>query len=162
MKNIKTFEEFLFESNNLILFRGQSGDFYKEEKLGYIKYYDMLFLTPDINSAYYYSLRGNEKVREISVFEVPDNIKHIQGSYIDRDKKQVDKAKEEGYDGITSNVAEFIADKGEVGLFDIYKPIKRFQTITGSFTDKQLNEMKKYGLSQNNINNDKNIKNRKL
>ena len=169
MKYVKTFESFLNEGRleavftetsggkNILLFRGQSEKFYEESPQGYSKSYGMLFTSSDINNAYFYTKPGQYDVREILVFEVPNNIMRISGKYIDRAGDEVKKAKAEGYAGITSNVAELEGDEGEVGLFKFYKPIAKYQTKDGAFREKDVQEMKKYGLSQFNITTEKEL-----
>lgn len=162
MKHVKLYEEFVLtetreiflnESKTLKLFRGQSGDFFDEKATkGYQKDYGMLFLSSDINNAYFYTKHGQQKIREILVFEVPDNIAKVQGVYIDRlGIDEIEKFKAEGYAGVTSTIAELMFDRGEVGMFQNYPPILRFQTTTGSFSDKDIKELKKLGLSGFNV-----------
>jgi len=153
MKHINLYESFLNESKTLKLFRGQSKDFFDEKVTkGYQQSYGMLFLSNDVNNAYFYTNPGRQKIREILVFDVPDNIAKVQGVYIDRlGVNKIEKLKAEGYTGVTSNVAELMFDKGEVGMFQNYPPILRFQTNTGRFSDKDLKELKKLGLSEFNI-----------
>jgi hypothetical protein len=142
----------------LKLFRGQSGDFFDEKAAkGYQKNYGMLFLSNDINNAYFYTKLGQQKIREILVFDVPDNIAKVQGVYIDRlGVDKIEKFKVEGYAGVTSNVAELMFDRGEVGVFQNYPPILRFQTTTGRFSNKDIKELKKLGLSGFNIKKEEN------
>lgn len=163
MQQLKTFESFLNEGKfeavftevdrgkKILLFRGQSEKFYEESPQGYSDSYGMLFTNCDINNAYFYTKPKQNNVREILVFEVPNNIMRISGKYIDRARAEMQKAKEEGYVGITSNVGELTFDEGEVGLFKFYKPIAKYQTNNGVFDPKDVREMKKYGLSAFNI-----------
>lgn len=169
MKHLETYESFLREGRfeavftetsggkNILLFRGQSEKFYEESPQGYSNFYGMIFVSSDINSAYFYTKPGQHDVRELLVFEVPNNIMRISGKYIDRALDEAEKAKAEGYAGITSNVAELMFDNGEVGLFKFYKPIAKYQTKEGAFSEKDVQEMKKYGLSQFNITTEKEL-----
>jgi len=169
MKYVKTYESYLNEGRyeavfteasdrkNILLFRGQSGKFYEELPQGYSDSYGMIFTSCDINNAYFYTKPKQNNVREILVFEVPNNIMRISGKYIDRARTEMQKAKEEGYDGITSNVAELMFDNGEVGLFKFYKPIAKYQTMDGAFDPRDVQEMKKHGLSQFNITTEKEL-----
>ena len=175
MKWIKTFEEWKVSESylnegrheavftessggkNILLFRGQSEKFYEEAPQGYSDLYGMLFTSSDINNAYFYTKPKQNNVREILVFEVPNNIMRINGKYIDRAGDEIKKAKAEGYDGVTSNVAELMFDEGEVGLFKVYKPIAKYQTTNGAFDPKDVQEMKKYGLSQFNVTKEKEL-----
>lgn len=168
MKHLHTFESFLNEGlhavftetdggKNILLFRGQSGKFYEEKPQGYSESYGMIFTSSDINSAYFYTKPKQYNVREILVFKVPNNIMRIYGKYIDRAHDEIKKSKAEGYDGITSNVGELMFDQGEVGLFKLFKPIARYQTTTGVFNSKDVREMKKYGLSQFNVTQEKEL-----
>lgn len=166
MKYIKLRKNFIFENinegkfnfefiktnggKNILLFRGQYGKFYEKSKQGYSDAYGMLFVSSDINNAYFYTKPKQQMIREILVFEVPNNIMQISGKYIDRARDEVKKAKEEGYAGIASNIGELDADEGEVGLFNFYKPIAKYQTKNGAFSKKDLQELKQYGLSQFN------------
>jgi hypothetical protein len=159
MSRIKTFESFLFEPRYLMLFRGQSGEFFDDNKKGgYQKYYGMLFLSDNINNAYFYTKPGQQEIREITVFEVPDDIAKVQGVYIDRlDTDKIEQFKKEGYAGVTSNVGELQADRGEVGMFQSYPPVRRFRTNVGKFSNKDIKELKKLGLSDYNIKLEENL-----
>lgn len=169
MKYVKTYESFLNEGRyeavfteasggkNILLFRGQSGKFYEEAPQGYSDLYGMVFTSSDINNAYFYTKPKQNNVREILVFEVPNNIMRINGKYIDRAGDDIKKAKADGYDGVTSNVAELMFDNGEVGLFKFYKPIAKYQTKNAAFDPKDVQEMKKYGLSQFNVTTEKEL-----
>lgn len=149
----------LSESEEMItLFRGQSGEFYDEKSTkGYQNAYGLLFLSDDINNAYFYTKPGRSDIREILVFKVPGNIAKVQGVYIDRLGNKIEQFKKEGYAGVTSNVGEMMADIGEVGMFKNYSPILRFQTKTGKFSDKDIDELKKLGLHNYNIKYEKNL-----
>ena len=159
MSHIKTFESFLFEPRSLILFRGQSGEFFNDDKkVGYRKFYGMMFLSDDINNAYFYTKPGQQEIREITVFEVPGDIAKVQGVYIDRlGTDKIEQFKKEGYAGVTSNVGELEADKGEVGMFQNYPPVRRFRTNVGKFSNKDIKELKKLGLSDYNIKLEENL-----
>jgi hypothetical protein len=159
MSHIKTFESFLFEPRSLILFRGQSGEFFNDDKkVGYLKFYGMMFLSDDINNAYFYTKPGQQEIREITVFEVPGDIAKVQGVYIDRlGTDKIEQFKKEGYVGVTSNVGELEADKGEVGMFQNYPPLRRFRTKVGKFSNKDIKELKKLGLSDYNIKLEENL-----
>ena len=152
MEHIKLFEDFLNGAKTLTLFRGQSGEFFNDKKTkGYLEMYGMLFLSDNINNAYFYSNPGRNKIREILVFEVPANIAKVQGVYIDRLGDKIQQLKKDGYSGVTSNVGELSFDKGEVGMFQNYKPVRRFQTNTGKFTEDDIIKLKKLGLSNAHV-----------
>jgi hypothetical protein len=156
MKHLKKFflfENWIDEPGTITLFRGQAGHFFNDEELrGYQKSYNMLFLSNDINNAYFYTKPGYYDAREILVFEIPNNIARVQGIYIDRlGSDKIEQLKGEGYIGVTSNVGELSADEGEVGVFQNYKPTLRFQTTTGRFSKRDLTQLKKMGLSDFNI-----------
>lgn len=152
MRHIKLFEDFLNEAKTLTLFRGQSDEFFNDKKTkGYLEMYGMLFLSDNINNAYFYSNPGRNKIREILVFEVPANIAKVQGVYIDRLGDKIQQLKKDGYSGVTSNVGELSFDKGEVGMFQNYKPVQRFQTNTGKFTEDDIIKLKKLGLSNAHV-----------
>jgi hypothetical protein len=160
MKYVKTYESFLNEGkDHLTLFRGQTGEFFDDnKKAGYQKMYGMLFLSDDINNAYFYTKPGQQEIREITVFEVPGNIAKVQGVYIDRlGTDKIEQFKKEGYDGVTSNVGELMADKGEVGMFQNYTPSRRFQTNNGKFSAKDIKELKKLGLADYYIKQEENL-----
>jgi hypothetical protein len=177
MKHIKAYESFLVEKTgndgfaiftetkggkNIFLFRGQAGKFFEEKRQGYNDSYGMLFASCDINNAYFYSGSGWDgpaanQIREIVIFEVPNKIARVYGKYIDRARTERDKFKSEGYVGMTSNAGELMADRGEVGLFELYKPIKKWQTTTGSFDPADVAEMIKYGLEGHNIKREKEL-----
>ena len=158
-RHIQLFEEFNKNKGVITLFRGQSDTFFSESKeIGYFKTYKMLFLTPSIDSAYFYTKPGYSNVREILVFQVPDNIASINGIYIDRlGIDQIDKLKREGYLGVTSNIGELYFDKNEIGMFNLYSPIHRFQTQNGKFSNIDLYHLSKLGLSKYNIDKEKSI-----
>ena len=153
VRYLKTYGSFLNEAKTLTLFRGQTDEFYDEKaKKGYQEHYSMLFLSNDVNNAYFYTNPERSKVREILIFEVPDKIAQVQGVYIDRlGSDKLKELQEEGYVGVTSNVGELMADKGEVGMFKNYKPVKRFQTTDGKFSEEDITVLKKYGLSSINV-----------
>lgn len=156
MKYVKLFED--FNKGTLTLFRGQHDTFFNDKnETGYFKYYKMLYLTPYIDSAYFYTYPGRSEVREISVFKVPDNIARVSGAYIDRLGNKIDAFKEEGYAGVTSNVGELMYDRGEIGMFNLYSPVQRFQTKNGKFSDSDLRKLSKLGLSQHNIDREKSL-----
>lgn len=158
-QHIQLFEEFNKNKGFITLFRGQSDEFFsKSKETGYFKTYKLFHLTPHIDSAYFYSKPGYSNIREILVFRVPDNIASISGRYIDRlgiDK--INQLKQEGYFGVTSNIAELSFDKNEIGMFDLYSPIDRFQTQNGKFSNIDLYHLSKLGLSQYNIDKEKSI-----
>jgi len=156
-QHIQLFEEFNENKGFITLFRGQSDKFFsKSEETGYFKIYKMFYLTPHIDSAYFYTKPGYSNIREILVFRVPDNIASISGEYIDRigiDK--INHLKQEGYLGVTSNIGELSFDKNEIGMFNLYSPIDRFQTQNGKFSDIDLYHLSKLGLSKYNIDKEK-------
>lgn len=135
------------------LFRGQAGEFFDEKKLqGYQEAYGMLFLSDDINNAHFYTKPGQYQKREILVFEVPDKIAQVKGVYIDRlGSDEIAKLKQQGYVGVTSDIGELIFDKGEVGMFQNYAPVKRFQTEDGKFSQEDVAQLKSLGLSDTNV-----------
>jgi hypothetical protein len=173
MKPVKLFEQFINDRLNeqflrerrgyvnfeeiqggkkIVLFRGQSDNFFKQKKQGYSEAYGMIFMSALIDSALFYTKPGRSKVREILMFEIPNNIMRISGKYIDRATEERKKAKEEGFVGIVSDIGELDADWGEVGVFDFYKPVKKWQTTTGAFSMTDLKEMSKFGPSEWNQN----------
>jgi hypothetical protein len=158
-RNIQLFEEFNKNKEVITLFRGQSDNFFSEiEEIGYFKTYKMLFLTPHIDSAYFYTRPGYSNIREILVFQVPNNIASISGRYIDRlgiDK--INQLKHEGYLGVTSDIGELSVDKNEIGMFNLYSPIHRLQTQNGKFSNIDLYYLSKLGLSKYNIDKEKSI-----
>jgi hypothetical protein len=158
IERVKLFEE--FNEGFITLFRGQSGSFFDEKtETGYFKVYKMFYLTPYIDSAYFYtSPHRSHKKREISVFRVPNNIARVYGVYIDRlgiDK--INALKEEGYSGVTSNIGELDPDIGEIGMFNLYSPVHRFQTETGKFSDSDLHRFLELGLSKYEFNLEKSL-----
>jgi hypothetical protein len=154
---IQLFEEFNKNKQFITLFRGQSDRFFnKSKETGYFKIYKMFYLTPYIDSAYFYTNPGYSNIREILVFRVPNNIARINGAYIDRlGIDTINKLKQEGYSGVTSNIGELSFDKDEVGMFNLYSPIDRFQTQNGKFSDIDLYHLSKLGLSKYNIDSEK-------
>ena len=158
-RHIQLFEEFNKNKEIITLFRGQSGNFYNEsEETGYFKIYKMFYLTPHIDSAYFYTRPGYSNIREILVFQVPNNIARVSGVYVDRlgiDK--INQLKHEGYLGVTSNIGELSFDKNEIGMFNLYSPIHRFQTQNGKFSNTDLDYLSKLGLSKYNIDKEKSI-----
>jgi hypothetical protein len=159
MKHIKLYEYFKDYEKSIIVFRGQYETFFNEKlEIGYTKTYGLFYTTPYINSAYFYTKPGQYDIREITVFEIPDNIAVVSGVYIDRlGYGKIQELKKMGYSGVTSNIGELFFDSGEIGLFDYYPPVHRFQTKNGKFSDSILNELKKFGLSESNIEYEKNL-----
>lgn len=162
MEYTKTFNEYLNEaskSKTIKLFRGQSGKFYNAKHItGYQKSFKMLFMSDDIDNALFYTYSGREQIREILVFEVPDNIAKVEGVYIDRlGTDKIEQLKKDGYSGVTSNRGEFMADKGEVGMFQNYTPILSIKTTNGKFSDKDIKKLKKLGLSDYEVKIEKNL-----